>query len=127
MNNPAHLKYTASHEWADLVGEGEAVVGLTDFAQHALGDIVFVSLPQVGDSVTSGQVLGEVESVKSVSEVMSPVSGTVLAVNDEVAGDPARVNTHPYDAWLVRLGDVTETGALLDAAAYAALCQEQDS
>ena len=121
MNIPEELRYTKSHEWLKEE-DGVCTVGLTDFAQHALGDIVFVNLPQEGDPVTAGEALGDVESVKAVSDVLSPVSGTVVAVNEELMDDPAKVNADPYGAWFVKVENVTEEEELLDAAAYEAHC-----
>ena len=124
MNIPNELQYTKSHEWL-LVADGVATVGLTDFAQDALGDIVFVNLPQPGDEVSAGEALGDVESVKAVSDVISPVSGVVLEVNEELLDNPALVNEDPYGAWLVRVGQLTGEEELLDAAAYEAHCAEE--
>ncbi|AXR73053.1 MULTISPECIES: glycine cleavage system protein GcvH [Auritidibacter] len=111
------LKYSAEHEWID---ESSPVkVGVTEFATEQLGDIVFVDLPQVGDEVTAGEVCGELESTKSVSDLYSPVSGTVAAINEEVVDDPELVNQDPYGkGWLFSV-EVTENGPLLDAQAYA--------
>ncbi len=120
-NIPAELKYTKSHEWYKEEG-GLAVIGLTDYAQDAMGDIVFVNLPQEGDDVVAGEAFADVESVKAVSDVFSPVSGVVAAVNEELLDNPALVNESPYDAWLVKVSDVTDTEELLDADAYDAVC-----
>lgn len=124
MNIPEELRYTKSHEWLKEE-DGVCTVGLTDFAQHALGDIVFVNLPQEGDSVSVGEAFSDVESVKAVSDVLSPVSGTVVAVNEELLDDPAKVNTDPYGAWFVKVENVTEEEELLDAAAYEAFCAQE--
>ena len=102
-----------------------ATVGLTDFAQDALGDIVFVNLPQPGDPVSAGEALGDVESVKAVSDVISPVSGVVAEVNEELLDNPALVNEDPYGAWLVKVEQITGEEELLDAAAYEAHCAEE--
>ena len=125
MNIPDELKYTKSHEWLKKE-DGVCEVGLTDFAQHSLGDIVFVNLPQEGDPVTAGEALGDVESVKAVSDVVSPVTGVVCAVNEALLDNPALVNEDPYGAWLVRVEDVSGTEELLDAAAYEALCAAEE-
>ncbi|PJI91016.1 glycine cleavage system protein GcvH [Luteimicrobium subarcticum] len=115
---PAHLQYTVEHEWID--GSEPVVVGITQTAQDALGDIVYLELPAVGDDVTAGAVVGEIESTKSVSELFSPVTGTVVGINDAAVEDPSLVNTAPYtDGWLFTV-DVTETGPLLSAEEYAA-------
>ena len=124
MNIPKELQYTKSHEWL-LVEDGVATVGLTDFAQDALGDIVFVNLPQPGDQVSAGEALGDVESVKAVSDVLSPVSGVVAEVNEELLDNPALVNEGPYGAWLVKVEQLTGEEELLDAAAYEAHCAEE--
>jgi len=116
---PSHLQYTAEHEWID--GSEPAVVGITATAAEALGDIVYLELPAVGAEVTAGSVVGEVESTKSVSELFSPVTGTVVEVNQAAIDDPAVVNSDPYtDGWLFKV-DVTSTGDLLSADDYAVL------
>ena len=121
MNIPSNLKYAKSHEWVRQEGDSY-VIGVTDFAQNELGDIVFVNLPQEGDSVSVGDAFSDVESVKAVSDVLSPVSGVVEAVNEELLDDPAKVNSDPYGAWFIKVKDVSETEELLDAAAYEAHC-----
>jgi glycine cleavage system H protein len=119
---PEHLKYTAEHEWTELEEGGDVVrVGITDYAQQALGDIVFVSLPAVGDAVTAGEPLGEVESTKSVSDLYAPVTGTVIARNEALEDQPELVNADPYgEGWIVEIQveDATALDSLLDAAAY---------
>ena len=124
MNFPAELKYSKSHEWVKMDGEA-AVVGISDFAQDALGDVVFINMPAEGDTVTAGESLGDVESVKAVSDVISPVSGTVCAVNEALADAPETLNSDPYGAWIIRVSPVTDTEELLDAAAYEAHCAEE--
>ena len=116
---PADLKYTRDHEWVRLQG-AEALVGITDFAQRQLGDIVFVELPEVGRQVKQGEVFGTIESVKAVSELFSPVSGEVIAVNSDLAAHPEAVNAKPHEACMIRLrpSAPAEAGALLDAQAY---------
>ena len=126
MNTPDHLRYTKSHEWILFAGDGTAKVGLTDHAQDALGDLVFVNLPQVGDALTCGEALGDVESVKAVSDVYSPVSGTVKAVNEDLLDAPEAINADPYGAWLVEVEDITDQEELLDAAAYIAHCAQEE-
>ena len=122
---PSDLHYTAEHEWVRRSGDDVARVGITDFAQSALGDVVFVQLPDVGAELTAGQSFGEVESTKSVSDLYAPVSGTVSAVNTELEGSPQLVNSDPYGAgWLldVQVSDAAELesaiSSLLDAEAY---------
>ena len=115
---PAGLHYTAEHEW--LADGSPSTVGITETAAEALGELVYVELPEVGDDVTAGAVFGEVESTKSVSELFSPVTGTVVEVNQAAIDDPALVSSDPYGAgWLLRV-DVTSTGPLLTAAEYRA-------
>ena len=125
-NIPAELKYTSSHEWIKNE-DGVSVIGVTDFAQSSLGDIVFIDLPQEGDAVTMGDSFADVESVKAVSGVFSPVTGTVAAVNSELIDNPAKLNEAPYEAWLIKVSGVTETGELLDAAAYEAVCKSEEA
>jgi glycine cleavage system H protein len=122
---PADLHYTAEHEWVRRSGDDTVRVGITDFAQSALGDVVFVQLPDVGNEVTAGESFGEVESTKSVSDLFAPVSGTVSAVNGDLEASPQLVNSDPYGAgWLldVRVSDAAELesaiSALLDAQTY---------
>ena len=124
MNFPADLKYAKSHEWVRQEGD-TYVIGLTDFAQDELGNIVFVNLPQEGDAVSAGEAFSDVESVKAVSDVLSPVSGTVMAVNEALMDDPAKVNSDPYGAWFIKVENVSEVEELLDAAAYEAHCDAE--
>ena len=127
MNVPDELRYSAEHEWARRLDASSRVrVGVTDYAQDALGDVVFVDLPQVGDTVASGDAVGELESTKSVSEMYAPVSGTVAAVNDALADQPGLINEDPYgDGWLIEidLDDESSLDALMDAAAYRQLTE----
>lgn len=124
FKNPEELKYTKTHEWVKEEG-GNCVVGLTDFAQDALGDIVFVNLPSVGDEVKAGDVFGDVESVKAVSDVFSPVTGKVVEVNDAVLDNPALVNEDCYGAWLIKVENVKDTEELLDNKAYEEVCAQE--
>ena len=126
MNTPNELRYTKEHEWVKIKGN-TAIIGITDFAQHELGDIVFVELPEVGDEITLEQSFGSVESVKTVSELYAPVSGTVVAVNEELSDSPELVNESPYEAaWMIKieLSNTAEVDALLDAATYTASISE---
>jgi glycine cleavage system H protein len=123
--NPEDLKYTVEHEWVrvDDAAPGTVRVGITDYAQEALGDIVYVSLPEVGAHLDAGQACGEVESTKSVSDIYAPLSGEVTARNEGLDGAPELVNSDPYgEGWMfeLRLADASQVGGLLDAAAYAA-------
>ena len=115
-------KYTGSHEWLLDLGNGSYRVGLSDYAQNSLGDIVFIDLPQPGDAVTAESSMGDVESVKAVSEVLSPVSGTVTAVNEALATAPESINADPYGAWLIEVNNVTAFAELMSADAYEAFC-----
>ena len=124
FKNPEELKYSKTHEWVKQE-ENLCVIGLTDYAQDALGDIVFVNLPSVGDSVSKGEAFGDVESVKAVSDVFSPVTGKVVEVNEEVLGNPALVNEDCYNTWLIKVEDVSETEELLDSQAYQQLCESE--
>lgn len=124
MNFPAELKYTKDHEWMKMEGD-VAVIGISDFAQDALGDVVFINLPEVGDTVTAGESFGDVESVKAVSDVNSPVTGVVVAVNEDLADSPENLNSDPYGSWIIKVENITATEELLDAAAYEAFCAEE--
>ena len=119
---PTDFKYTKDHEWIRLQ-DGEAAVGITDFAQRQLGDIVFLELPAIGQQVKQGEVLGQIESVKAVSELFAPVSGEVIATNADLVTHPEAINTAPHDSWMVRIRPSApgEAASLLDAAAYASL------
>ncbi len=122
MNLPENLKYTKDHEWAQVI-EGESVVrvGITDYAQDALGDVVFVGLPKVGETVNSGDTFGEVESTKSVSDVFAPISGKVVAVNSELESAPELLNTDPYGTgWIceIEVTDASEVDALMNSSQY---------
>ena len=126
MSVPVELRYTQEHEWVKIEGK-KVTVGITDFAQHELGDIVFVELPEIGDTVTINESFGNVESVKTVSELYSPVSGTVVGVNEELSDSPELVNESPYEsAWMivVEISDESELDALLTAEAYDELISE---
>ena len=122
MSSPADLKYTKDHEWIRVQG-AEAAVGITDFAQRQLGDVVFVELPDVGRKVRQGEVFGTIESVKAVSELFAPVSGEVVAVNGDLGSHPELVNSKPHEAWMIKVKpeNASEIGSLLDAGAYEAL------
>lgn len=124
MNYPNDRLYSKSHEWLKTE-DGIAVVGISDFAQDALGDVVFISLPQVGDEVVAGENFGDVESVKAVSDLISPVTGVVCAVNDELEDSPELLNSDPYGSWIIRVENVTDEEDLLEADAYEAHCAEE--
>lgn len=118
------LKYSKSHEWIELDGD-TAVVGLTDYAQSELGDLVFVNLPEVGDTVEAGEVFGDVESVKAVSDVYSPVTGEVTEINEELLDTPELVNDDAYKAWFIKVKDVSATEELLTADEYKAFVESE--
>lgn len=122
MNFPQDVKYAKTHEW--LKKEGDFVlIGLTDYAQDQLGDIVFVNLPEVGDPVSRGDTFADIESVKAVSDVYSPVTGEVEEVNEELLDAPEKVNNAPYGSWFVKVKDVSDTEDLMDAKEYEEFCK----
>ena len=124
MNYPAELKYSKSHEWIKMEGD-VAVIGISDFAQDALGDVVFINLPEEGDSVAAGEAFGDVESVKAVSDLISPGSGAGCAVNEELLDAPELLNEDPYGAWIIKVDQLDSQEELLDAAAYEAFCAQE--
>jgi glycine cleavage system H protein len=125
MAAPKDLKFSRTHEWVKFLEDGTALVGFADYAQDALGDLVFINAPAEGDSVTAGEPCGDIESVKAVSDIFSPVSGAIAEINGEVADDPAKINADPYGAWIMKIADITEQGDLLDPEAYDKLCEEE--
>jgi glycine cleavage system H protein len=126
MPYPENYRYTREHEWISLDGK-IGTIGITDYAQNSLGDIVYVDVPKVGDAVTANAVFGSVESVKAVSDLYSPVTGTVTATNDELKSSPDKINETPHEAWIIKveLSDPAEFEKLLDAAAYEAFISEE--
>jgi glycine cleavage system H protein len=119
MNNPQQLRYSKEHEWLSDAQDGVSTVGITEHAANALGDVVFVQLPEVGDTVTAGDTCGELESTKSVSDLYSPVTGEVTEVNEDVASDPSLVNSEPFEGgWLFKVRVTQEPADLLSAAEY---------
>ncbi len=127
MDFPEELKYTEEHEWV-LVEEDVVTIGITDFAQEQLGDVVFVELPEVGDEVEAGKSFGVVESVKAVSDIYAPVSGQIVEVNDELPEEPETINSSPYDdGWLIKikLTDPSELDDLMDADAYQEFIEQE--
>lgn len=126
---PSELKYAASHEWARLEEDGTITVGISDHAQEALGDVVFVELPEVGSNLAAGDEAGVVESVKAASDIYAPVAGEVIAVNEQLEDEPETVNSDPYnDGWFFRLQpvDAAELDGLLSAEDYQSQCDEED-
>lgn len=124
-NYPENLKYSKSHEWVKEE-DGLFVVGLTEFAANALGDIVFIQLPQADDEVTAGESFADVESVKAVSDVYSPVSGKVVEVNEALLDAPEQVNEDPYGAWFIKVEGTVAEDELMDAVAYEAVCAAEE-
>ncbi|MDR3751365.1 MAG: glycine cleavage system protein GcvH [Terracidiphilus sp.] len=126
MAYPANYRYTREHEWIALDGS-IGTIGITDYAQASLGDIVYVDVPKVGDAVTANATFGSVESVKAVSDLYSPVTGTVTATNEELKSAPDKINEKPHEAWIIKveLADPAEFNTLLDAATYEAFIAEE--
>lgn len=127
MDFPDHLKYTKEHEWA-RIEDGSVVVGVTDYAQESLGEVVYVELPEEGSAVVMGEAFGVIESTKAVSDLYSPVTGTVIEVNDSLLDSPELINEDPYDeGWILRieLSDPSELDQLLDAPSYASYVEEE--
>jgi glycine cleavage system H protein len=116
------LYYAKTHEWVEFIDDATAVIGLSDFAQHELGDLVFVNLPEAGDGITAGKIFADVESVKTVSDVYAPVTGTVREINEELLDAPEKINESAYDAWLAKVESITGRAELMDADAYAKYC-----
>ena len=126
MAYPTNYRYTKEHEWITVDG-GIGTIGITDYAQNSLGDIVYVDVPKVGDVITANQVFGSVESVKAVSDLYSPVSGEVTETNESLKTEPDKINAAPHDTWIikVKLSDPAEFDTLLEAAAYEAFVSEE--
>ena len=123
METPKDLRFTRTHEWVKQDGDS-VLVGLTDFAQKELGDLVFINVPFEGDTVTAGSSFADVESVKAVSEVISPVSGKVIQVNEALVDAPEKINQEPYAAWIVRIGEISHREEFLSAQEYEAFIKE---
>jgi len=126
MAYPTNYRYTREHEWIELTGS-IGTIGITDYAQNSLGDIVYVDMPKVGDTVTANATFGSVESVKAVSDLFAPVTGTVTAINEELTSAPDKINEAPHETWIIKveLADPAQINALLDAAAYEAFIAEE--
>lgn len=120
MNIPKELLYTKDHEWVKFLDDTTAVMGITDYAQSELGDLVFINLPGVGDDAVAGQPIADVESVKAVSDVFCPVTGTVRKINEELMDAPEKINNDPYAAWMMEIENVTDKDELLTAEEYEA-------
>ena len=127
--NPEELKYVETHEWVREDGDGTVIVGITDYAQSALGDVVYVELPEIDSEVEMGDEVAVVESVKAASDIYAPLSGKITEVNESLEGNPELVNTDPYrDGWFFRLKlrDVEELSSLMDSESYSELCDNED-
>ena len=120
MTFPKNLLYTETHEWVLFAEDGSATIGITDYAQDQLGDLVFVNLPEPGDPVTAGERFADVESVKAVSDVLSPVTGEVEEINETLADEPQLMNQAPYESWFIKVKEITDRAKLMDAEAYEA-------
>ncbi len=118
MNYPKELKYRESHEWVKFLDESTALIGISDYAQDSLGGIVFANLPEIGDDVSLDESFADLESVKVVSDIYSPVTGRVLEINERILDAPELINEDPYGAWLIKVENITEKGELMDAEAY---------
>ena len=126
MNCPKELLYRESHEWVKFIDDTTALIGISDYAQDALGGIVFVNLPEEGDEVTAGETFADVESVKAVSDIYCPVSGVVAEVNEAILDAPESINEDPFGAWFVEVGNITKKEVLMDVAAYEAYLMEEE-
>ena len=124
MNYPKDLKYVKSHEWIIKEAEGMVVIGITDYAQDALGDLVFVNLPEIGDEISLGNPFADVESVKAVSEIFSPVTGYVAEINEELLDSPELINEDPYEAWFIKVERISEEEDYMDAQRYEAYADQ---
>ncbi|MDR0395324.1 MAG: glycine cleavage system protein GcvH [Tannerella sp.] len=122
---PDNLLYAKTHEWVEIKNDQTARIGISDFAQHELGDLVFINLPEVGDPVTAGETFGDVESVKAVSDVISPVSGVVSAVNGEILDHPESINENPYESWFIEVKEISGKSDLMTAAEYEEFCGKE--
>lgn len=127
-NVPTTLKYSKSHEWVNVGDDGTATIGITDHAQELLGDLVYVEVPEVGANLNAGDACAVVESVKAASDVYSPLSGEIIAVNEELADEPEKVNQDAYDTWIfrIKLSTPDELDSLMDADAYSALADSEE-
>lgn len=125
MKTPKDLFFAESHEWVKFAGDGTALVGISDHAQSKMGDVAFINLCDEGDGFAAGDTLGDIESIKAVSDIYCPVSGIVKRVNDELLDNPALINSKPYESWLVELEDVEQNEELMDAESYDKYCESE--
>ena len=123
MVYPENLSYAKSHEWIEVSTDGSVSIGITEFAADSLGGIVFINLPEVGDSVTALESFADIESVKAVSDILSPVTGKIIEVNEPLKDSPELINSDPYSAWFIRVDKITEREDLMDSDAYAEFCE----
>ena len=121
------LLFSKTHEWVNMIDDTTATIGISDFAQNELGGLVFVNLPEEGDDVVMGDAFADVESVKAVSDIYSPVTGTVAAINEELLDAPEMINDAPYDAWFVKVEGITETEELMTEEEYKAFCEAEQA
>ena len=126
MNTPKNLKYSNTHEWVEFLDYGTAKIGLTDFAQKKLGKLVFVNLPLVGDEIAIDEAFSDVESVKAVSDVLAPVDGTVVEVNEALLDAPGMINDDPYGAWLVKVNVISDNDELMNSKEYEDFCAKEE-
>ncbi|NLM20399.1 MAG: glycine cleavage system protein GcvH [Peptococcaceae bacterium] len=119
------IKYSKTHEWVKFLDDTTALIGLTDYAQEQLGDLVFINMPAEGDEVSCDTPFGDIESVKAVSDINSPVDGIVAEVNEEIAENPENINSDPYGSWIIKVSNITEICDLMDADSYERFCQEE--
>ncbi|MCL2120927.1 MAG: glycine cleavage system protein GcvH [Clostridiales bacterium] len=126
MTTPTNYSYTKTHEWIQFLDEETATSGITDFAQKALSDIVFINMPSEGDEVTCGESFADIESVKAVADINSPVSGTILETNETVEEDPSVINEDPYGSWIVKIGHIRAKDDLMNAEEYDRFCEEEE-
>ena len=126
MNIPKALLYSKTHEWVDFTDDNIAFIGITDYAQDTLGNIVYVDLPEVGDTLEIDESFGDIESVKAVSELISPVDGEVGEINEDLLDSPEVVNEDPYESWLIKAENITNREELMDADEYQRFCEEEE-
>ncbi|PKM74508.1 MAG: glycine cleavage system protein H [Firmicutes bacterium HGW-Firmicutes-16] len=126
MNTPKNLKYSDTHEWVEFLDDGIVKIGLTDYAQKKLGKLVFVNLPLVGDVIAIDEAFSDVESVKAVSDVLAPIDGTVVEINEALLDAPGMINDDPYSAWLVKVTVISENGELMDSGEYEDFCAKEE-
>ena len=124
MTYPENLKYAKSHEWVEFLEDGSDRIGMTDYAQDQMGDLVFVNLPEPEDEVTAGEAFGDVESVKAVSDVYSPITGVVAEINEDLLDSPESINSDPYGAWMIRVSDIGDQEELMSAEEYEEFVKE---